>query len=75
MGNSKYADEIKNIGRKGIGRSSLLKHLWGEELTKQEAIEGHCYDCMNFYIEGVRDCKEYVCPLYPFFPYKDVEVE
>jgi hypothetical protein len=51
------------------GRQELLKFLGGKKLTKGEAIQAKCYDCMSRFRDGKVDCKIKTCPLYEFMPY------
>lgn len=52
------------------GKSNLLKHLYGDRLTRNEAIFAKCCDCSGYYIDGRLDCQTVDCPLYPFMPYR-----
>lgn len=60
--------EIKKI--KAQGRKELERHLMGEKLTRKEAILAKCYECMNSYQDGKKDCEIKDCPLYPMMPYR-----
>jgi len=53
---------------KSSGKNFLLKHLYGENLTRDQAIRAMCCDHMGFYIDGRTDCEISGCPLYPFMP-------
>jgi len=55
---------------KSSGKSFLLKHLYGETLTRDQAIRAKCCDCMGYYQDGRIDCEISGCPLYPFMPYR-----
>ena len=48
----------------------LRKYLEGEELSKRQAIEAKCSDCMGYWEEGRFDCRMKHCSLYPYSPYK-----
>ncbi len=52
------------------GKTFLLKHLYGDFLTRDQAIRAKCCDCMGYYIDGRTDCELPDCPLYPFMPYR-----
>jgi len=52
------------------GKTFLLKHLYGDVLTRDQAIKAKCADCMGYYIDGRADCEVSGCPLYPYMPYK-----
>jgi len=54
---------------KAKGMTSYLAHLKGKTNTQRQAIEAYCYDCMGFYEDGIADCQNPKCPLYPFMPY------
>lgn len=63
-------DQWTRTGIKATGRGDLLNYFRGEELTRQEAIQAHCYQCMGGYGDGEdRDCRNPPCPLYPFHPH------
>jgi len=64
-------DEIKLYGKKARGRSELIRYLKGNRITRDQAIWAKCYDCMGYFVDGVSDCKDTECSLYPFNPYKD----
>jgi hypothetical protein len=60
----------KRFGIKAKGKEELLGHFNGDDLTRQEAIAAHCYECMGGYGDGEdRDCQNPPCPLYPYHPY------
>jgi len=61
---------IRKHGKTARGQRELLKHLSGQRLTLKQAVNAHCYDCMNFYSDGKIDCKIRHCSLYPFMPYR-----
>jgi len=52
------------------GKTNLLKHLYGNSLTRNASIVAKCCDCMGYYIDGRADCKTEDCPLHPFMPYR-----
>ena len=52
------------------GRTYLLKHFQGEDLTRSQAIKAKCCDCMGYYIDGRVDCEMSDCPLYSYMPYR-----
>ena len=63
-----YFEAVKKGPLKN-GKNYLLRHLEGKPLTQQQAIRAHCYDCMEFYDGGSRDCGVTTCPLHPFMPF------
>ena len=65
-------ERIKNIrenGKAAKGQKEIIKHLEGHRLTLQQAVYGHCYDCMGFYADGKNDCTMQHCTLHPFMFY------
>ncbi|OPX73675.1 MAG: hypothetical protein A4E38_00001 [Methanoregulaceae archaeon PtaB.Bin108] len=67
--NQKQIEAIKKYGLKGKGRADLIRHLEGKRLTQAEAIRAYCYDCQGDYADGIADCENPACPLYPYHPY------
>jgi hypothetical protein len=67
-------DVIKS-GKKAKGRSETLKHLHGDALTRDQAIKAACYQCQNYYADGLIDCEIDYCALYPYFPYRGKKEE
>lgn len=63
--------ESANRGAASGGKSQMLRHIAGEDLTKGEAIEAKCFDCMGGYADGRIDCQMPHCALYPWMPYKE----
>jgi hypothetical protein len=63
-------DQVKDMGRKGRGRSELIKHLEGKRLTARQAGLAKCYDCQGFYSDGRMDCGIKNCALHPLMPYR-----
>lgn len=69
-------DSIKTIqqfGKRAQGRSELIRHLKGENLTRGQAIKAKCYDCMGGFNDGIYSCEIHECSLFNFMPYKDVK--
>lgn len=69
--------EIKSImkyGKKAKGQAALIKYLKGDVLTAKNAIIAKCYECMNYYADGVHNCKLTTCPLFLFNPYNKVGI-
>lgn len=46
------------------GKSDLLKHLNGEQLTRAQAIRAKCYECVGG--EDIQPCDVTACPLTSF---------
>lgn len=63
-----WIDRIKR-GKSKIGKKDLLAHLAGEKLSQRHAIYAYCYDCSAYYGNPEDDCKNEMCPLYPYMPY------
>jgi len=57
-------------GKAAKGRSEIKKFSEGGKLTQQKSIWANCYQCMGGYEDGVQDCKNPDCPLYPYHPYR-----
>ena len=53
----------------GVGSSDLKRHLEGKRLTRGQAINAKCADCMRNYADGRECCTIPECPLYPYMPY------
>jgi len=62
--------EILETAPTSSGKRLLLKHLYGDKLTRNEVIFAKCCDCMGYFIDGRADCETAECPLYPFMPYR-----
>ena len=62
---------IKEHGLLSVGKKSLIKHLERGNLTRKEAMQGKCYDCMGYFIDGRSDCKMPDCTLYDYRPYPE----
>lgn len=62
--------EILETAPTSSGKRLLLKHLYGDKLTRNEAIFAKCCDCMGYFIDGRADCETAECPLYSFMPYR-----
>lgn len=56
------------LGTSRAGKNTLIKHLKGERITRQQAIRAKCYDCNGMGEQGECDIK--TCALFPYSPYK-----
>lgn len=69
-------DEVKDIDigslKLAAGKREFVKWVNGERLTFKQKILAHCYDCMNYYVDGRVDCKNSRCVLYSNMPYRDI---
>lgn len=70
MATGKIKDIIE-YGKRAKGRSELLLHLQGNKITRDQAIKAACYQCTNYYVDGISNCEMDYCPLYPYCPYKE----
>jgi len=61
--------ESLGIQKNAVGRTHLQTYLSGGKVNLREAIQAKCYDCMGFYEDGIADCEQKNCALYPFHPY------
>jgi hypothetical protein len=57
------------------GKSSLVKFLKGVRITRQEAIEAKCYECMGGWPDGIQPCLILDCSLNPYNPYFGEDVD
>jgi len=62
---------IDHDGLQAIGKAHLLKHIDGGKLSRKEAMQAKCYDCMGYFIDGRADCQIKYCPMFDFRPFKD----
>ena len=63
-------NDIEKYGRQSKGKRHLVRHLNGEKLTRKEAMDAACYDCMSYFVDGQVDCELPNCPMFGFRPYK-----
>lgn len=71
-------DEIKFVEQNGKplkGKTEYIKFLRGEHVTYKEMVYAQCYACQNYYIDGKSDCRSILCPMYKYFPYRDLKSE
>jgi len=60
--------ESAKSGPRRSGRKWLIAHLEGHKITRNQAIQGKCYDCDGMGDSG--ECCIETCTLYPFSPFK-----
>jgi len=69
----KKQEKIKDInthGKTGTrGYSEFISFLSEKKISPLQAIKAECYDCMGYYADGVGDCDNPMCPLYPYMPF------
>ena len=60
---------IKNVEQwpRRIGKLDYLRFLNGEKLTRKEAIQSKCFECVTW--EDVQPCLVDTCPLHSFCPW------
>ncbi len=73
--NVKLIVEIEKNGIGSGGKNALLKYLKGESIHRSAAIKAKCFECCGYYGDGRVDCNIPTCPLYPFMPYKNKNVD
>jgi hypothetical protein len=57
--------------KKSSGKILLTRYLMGvKPLTARESIKAQCCQCLGYYSDGLMDCENPLCPLYPFMPYR-----
>jgi hypothetical protein len=64
-------DRARNQRSGGI--KALRRYLTGHRLTLRGAVKAKCCECMCYYEDGGVDCRNPVCPLYPWMPYRREE--
>jgi hypothetical protein len=62
---------IERYGKQAQGKNELIRSLYGEKLTLNQAVKAHCYECMGYYIDGKVDCKVPECSLYFRMPFRE----
>ena len=60
---------VLKFGVRAKGKRELEKFSRGQKLGATRLIYAKCYDCMSGYVDGVRDCEDDTCSLYPYHPY------
>jgi hypothetical protein len=68
----KRVKEVIEHGTFAIGQQQFIDSCYGDRLQTSDMIRAYCYDCMGFYEDGIDDCKNPKCPLYPKMPYNSV---
>lgn len=46
-----------------------------KKVTPLNAIKSKCWDCSGYYADGLVDCKNITCSLYPYMPYKKMKAD
>lgn len=55
---------------KSSGKTLMMKYLKGGKLSASQSIKAQCFCCNGYYLDGLEDCEDPTCPLYPFMSYK-----
>lgn len=75
MTNKEYAEklikDIEEFAPKSRGKTLMIKFLKGERLSPSQAMKAQCFCCNGYYIDGLEDCEDHTCPIYPYMPYKN----
>uniref|UniRef100_A0A6H1ZYS8 Uncharacterized protein n=1 Tax=viral metagenome TaxID=1070528 RepID=A0A6H1ZYS8_9ZZZZ len=61
---------IEATGSQIPGVRLLVKYLYGERLSRGQAMAAKCADCMGYFSDGRVDCEIPECPMYPYMPYR-----
>jgi hypothetical protein len=48
----------------------IVKKAFQGALSPRKAIKAKCYDCTNFQIEEIRECRSFICALWKYRPYQ-----
>jgi len=64
--------DILKYGQRKAGQANYLRYLKGERLSASRSIVAYCYHCEGNAGDGVYNCQDICCPLYPWHPYKTV---
>ena len=62
--------QIEATGSQIPGVRLLVKHLYGEKISRGQAMTAKCADCMGCYVDGRIDCEVPECPMYNYMPYR-----
>lgn len=62
--------EVRKHGKRAQGRQEYIGHLKGLHLSYRQRCLAKCYECMTGYVDGIGDCGDPTCPLYPSMPYR-----
>ncbi len=57
----------------GTGSAALKRYQQGRRLTRAQAIQAKCAECMGDYADGRIDCGIPSCPLHPWQPYSKTD--
>jgi hypothetical protein len=57
-------------GTESAGKTQMLRYLRGQKVTRHQAMQAKCFECMGGYADGRVDCGLKECALYPWMPYK-----
>ena len=72
MGDDSRLRKIKEVidhGANATGQQNFINSLYGDRLQCSDMIRAYCYDCMEYYEDGIGDCFNLHCPLHSKMPY------
>lgn len=75
---NKLSQRIKDVlkyGQRKAGQANYIRYLKGERLSASRSIVAACYCCEGNAGDGVYDCQDICCPLYPWHPYKKIKIQ
>ena len=64
----KMSNNVQNQEKNYVGNKWYAEFKKGRKLTRKQAMDAHCAECMGFYQDGRQDCCGYSCPLYDWRP-------
>jgi hypothetical protein len=67
--NQNIINSINRFGKTARGKRELLAYHQGGRLNPRPSILAFCYQCMGYYQDGLGDCGDPYCPLYPYMPF------
>ena len=71
MKRTQILQTIEGLGSQVPGTKFLIKHLYGEPLSRAQAMSAKCSDCCGYYKDGKEDCRIPDCPMYLYMPYRE----
>jgi hypothetical protein len=57
-------------GKQTRGRNAMLRYFAGEPISRVEAMLAKCSECMCWHFDGLLDCENPQCSMYPWMPYR-----
>ncbi|MDI6720410.1 MAG: hypothetical protein QMD46_12440 [Methanomicrobiales archaeon] len=62
--------QVRKTGKRAQGQQEYIASLKGLHLSYRQRCLAKCYECMSGYTDGIGDCGDPTCPLYPSMPYR-----